>query len=73
MTINNDQLFQDFVHDLQNLHRVCREFHRTWDGITEDMVITEEQRGILKSIWDQHEAWYEDKIDVANTQKELGL
>ena len=58
----------DFITDLQNLHQSARNFHEKWDDVSSTLVVTREQQLLLSSIWEQHDAWYQDKIDAAKNK-----
>ena len=60
--MNGHDMFEAFLTDLENLHLACREFHKKWGTAAENIPVTEDQRLRLQSVWDQHEAWYLDKI-----------
>ncbi len=66
ITMSTELNFDNFIIDLQHLHNTCRDFHNKWDGVTETMEVTAEQQAVLKSIWDQQEAWYQEKTATEN-------
>jgi hypothetical protein len=62
--MKTNEQFEEFLTDLQEVHDLTRKFHNKWNDVISKMVVTDEEQQRLRGVWDQHEAWYSDKIDI---------